>query len=42
MPQKRRFALHQDRKDIAADRICNAIRVRTYVTLSDVCVTLLE
>ena len=39
MPQKRRFVLHQDRKDIAAGRICNATRVRSYVTLSGVRVT---
>jgi predicted site-specific integrase-resolvase len=31
--------LHQDREDIAAGRICNATRVRSYVTLSGVCVT---
>ena len=28
--------LHQGRKDIAAVRICNATRVRSYVTLSGV------
>jgi len=37
--QKRRFVLHQDREDIAAPRICNATRVRSYVTLSGVRVT---
>ena len=36
MTQKRRFVLHQDCEDIAADRICNATRVRSYVTLSGV------
>jgi hypothetical protein len=39
--QKRRFVLHQDREDIAAGRICNATRVRCYVTFSGVCVTVL-
>ena len=34
--RERRFVLHQDREDIAADRICNATRVRSYVTLSGV------
>jgi hypothetical protein len=37
--RERRFVLHQDREDIAATRICNATRVRFYVTLSGVCVT---
>jgi hypothetical protein len=37
--RERRFVLHQDREDIAAGRICNAIRVRIYVTLSGVRVT---
>lgn len=32
--RKRRFALHENRGDIAARRICNATRVRSYVTLS--------
>jgi hypothetical protein len=41
MPQKRRFVLHQDREGIAAGRVCNATRVRCYVTLSGVCVTVL-
>lgn len=36
MPQKRRFVLHQAREDIAAGRICNATRVRSYATLSGV------
>jgi hypothetical protein len=35
----RRFVLHQDRKDIAAGQICNVTRVRAYVMLSGVCVT---
>ena len=39
MTQKRRFVLHQDRKDIAAGQTCNATRVRAYVMLSGVCVT---
>ena len=37
--RERRFVLHQDREDIAAGRICNATRVRSYVTLSGVRVT---
>jgi hypothetical protein len=39
MTQKRRFVLHEDREDIAAGRICNATRVRAYVTLSGIRVT---
>ena len=37
--RERRFVLHQDREDIAAPGNCNATRVRCYVTLSGVCVT---
>ena len=40
--QKRRFVLHEHREGIAAGRICNATRVRAYVTLSGVCVTVLR
>ena len=34
--RERSFVLHQDREDIAADRMCNATRVRSYVTLPGV------
>jgi hypothetical protein len=37
--RQRRFVLHQDREDIAAGRICDATRVRSYVTLSGIRVT---
>jgi hypothetical protein len=32
--RERRFALHEHREDIAVRRICDATRVRSYVTLS--------
>src|SRR6266699_2631877 len=41
MTRKRRFLLHTDRDDIGPGRICNATRVRRYVTPSGVRVTVL-
>src|SRR5438876_753654 len=41
MTRKRRFLLHTDCDDIGPGRICNATRVRRYVTPSGVRVTVL-